>query len=158
MKRVNKIIHHPVFAERLERLQALEAERVFCHHDLSHLLDVARLMWISVLEQQASLDREVVYAAALLHDLGRVDQVERVVPHHQASAELAAQILPEAGFTPEETREILHAILNHRADGGESALGRLLCRADKASRTCWCCGAKNECNWQEEKKNTDIIR
>lgn len=158
MKRVNAIVHHPVFADRLKRLETLEAERIFCRHDFPHLLDVARMMWIAVLEQQIPVDREVVYAAALLHDIGRADQLERGIPHDQAGAELAAQILPEAGFTPEETREIIRAILAHRTDGSTETLGQLLYRADKACRACWRCGAKCECNWSEEKKNTDITR
>lgn len=158
MKRVNEIIHHPMFADRLERLQALEAERIFCRHDLTHLLDVARMMWIAALEGGLPLDREVVYGAALLHDLGRVDQIERGVPHDQASADLAGRILPEAGFTPEETREIMQAIRAHRTDGSEETLGQLLYRADKACRTCWRCGANSECNWPDEKKNMEITR
>lgn len=158
MKRVNEIIQHPLFRDRLERLRILESERVFCRHDVPHLLDVARLMWIVVLEQQLPLDREVVYAAALLHDLGRVDQMERGVPHDQASAELASQILPEAGFLPKEIQQIAQAILAHRTDRGEEVLGKLLYQADKASRSCWCCGAKSECNWPDEKKNWSITR
>ncbi len=158
MKRVNAIVHHPVFAARLERLEELEAERIFCRHDLTHLLDVARLMWIDVLEGQLPLDREVVYAAALLHDIGRTDQIERGIPHDQAGAELAARILPEAGFSLEEAGQILRAIRGHRAGEGEDTLGKLLYRADKASRICWCCGAKGECNWSEEKKNWDLTR
>lgn len=158
MKRVNAIVHHPVFAARLKRLEELEAERVFCRHDLTHLLDVARLMWIDVLEGQLPLDREVVYAAALLHDIGRTDQIEHGIPHDQAGAELAARILPEAGFSPEEAGQILQAIRGHRADGSEDILGKLLYRSDKASRACWCCGAKGECNWSEEKKNWDLTR
>ena len=158
MKRINEIIQHPLFRDRLERLRILESERVFCRHDLTHLLDVARLMWIVVLEKQLPLDREVVYAAALLHDLGRVDQMERGIPHDQASAELASQILPEAGFSPEETQRILQAILGHRSNGSEDPLGQLLYQADKASRSCWCCGAKRECNWPDEKKNWNITR
>lgn len=158
MKRVNAIIQHPVFADRLKRLETMEAERIFCRHDLPHLLDVARLMWIEVLERQLPLSREVVYAAALLHDIGRADQIERGIPHDRAGADLAARILPEAGFSPAEIREVIPAIRGHRADGSEDILGKLLYRADKASRACWCCGAKGECNWPEEKKNKEITR
>lgn len=158
MKRVNAIVHHPVFVGRLERLEELEAERIFCRHDLPHLLDVARLMWIDVLEGQLPLDREVVYAAALLHDIGRTDQIEHGIPHDQAGAELAARILPEAGFSPEEAGQILRAIRGHRAGEGEDTLGKLLYRADKASRICWRCGAECACNWSEEKKNWDLTR
>lgn len=158
MDRVNAIVHHPVFSDHLTRLEALEQTRIFCRHDLTHLLDVARMMWISALERQLPLSREMVYAAALLHDLGRVEQTEEGIPHHQASASLAARILPEAGFSEEEISRIQAAILTHRADGGDNTLGQLLYWADKRSRVCWICDAKDECNWPDEKKNWEITR
>lgn len=158
MRRVHVIVRHPVFADRLTQLEALEKERTFCRHGLPHLLDVARIMWIAVLERQLPLDRDVVYAAALLHDIGRVEQLQQGIPHHLASGDLAARILPEAGFSPEETCQIIQAIRGHRTGGNDDTLGRLLHWADKASRTCWRCDASSACNWPEEKKNPDIIR
>ena len=158
MKRVNGILHHPVFMEHLERLEELEKTRIFCRHGLTHLMDVARLGWIAALERHLELPRDVVYAAALLHDMGRVEQLEEGIPHHQASAALAARILPEAGFSEEETAQIQKAILGHREDGGAETLGQLLYWADKASRACWMCGAKDACNWSDEKKNWDLFR
>ena len=161
MKRVDAILRHPLFAETLRLLDELEAERAFCRHDLTHLLDVARLMWIDVLEKGLALDREVVYAAALLHDLGRAEQMQNGVPHEQASAFLAARILPDAGFTAEETKTVIAAIRCHRgstpADARET-LGEILYRADKACRLCWRCGAREACNWPEERKNAGIAR
>lgn len=158
MKRINKIIHHPVFVNQMDRLTDLESERIFCRHDLQHLLDVARLMWIDVLEHQILLDREVVYATALLHDIGRVNQIEQGIPHDQASAELAARILPEAGFTPVEAGTIIRAIRAHRTNESADTLSQVLYRADKFSRTCWSCGARNQCKWADEKKNEGITR
>ena len=49
MKRINAIMRHPLFVQQLTLLEELEAQRPFCRHDLTHLLDVARLMWIDVL-------------------------------------------------------------------------------------------------------------
>lgn len=158
MNRVNKIMHNPLFADKLSKLHTLEAERIFCRHDLPHLLDVARLMWIEVLEKQLILDREVVYATALLHDIGRVDQIEHGTPHDQASAELAAKLLPGAGFCEEEVQEIVAAILSHRTDGAENALDQLLYRADKQSRACWSCNVRSQCKWTDEKKNDGVFR
>lgn len=159
MKRVNAILGHPLFLQRLGRLEELEADRPFCRHDLAHLLDVARLMWIAALEEGRALDRERIYAAALLHDIGRADQIERGVPHEEAGAQLAAQILPEAGFSPDELADVLDAIRAHRGGtGARSELGDLLYRADKAGRPCWRCAAREMCNWPEEKKNAGITR
>ena len=161
MKRVNAILRHPLFAEKLRLLDELEAERAFCRHDLTHLLDVARLMWIGVLEKGLAIDRETVYAAALLHDLGRTEQIQRGIPHEDAGAMLAEEILPDAGFSAEETDAVIAAIRCHRgsapADARE-ALGEILYRADKACRLCWRCDARGACNWTEERKNAGIAR
>ena len=94
MKRVDAILRHPLFEEKLRLLDELEAERAFCRHDLTHLMDVARLMWIDVLERRLAIDRDVVYAAALLHDLGRAEQMQHGIPHEQASAALGVPIYP----------------------------------------------------------------
>ena len=160
MNRIDHILGHPLFRERLARLEALEADRALCRHDLSHLLDVARLMWIWVLEEDLPIPRETVYAAALLHDLGRADQLERGIPHEEAGAELALKILPEVGFTENACEEIRDAILGHRRSGAaaRSPLGELLYRADKACRPCWHCPASAACNWPDEMKNTGITR
>ena len=158
MEKVNAILRHPVFTGHLVRLEALEQSRIFCRHGLPHLLDVARMMWITALERRLPLSREVVYATALLHDLGRVEQIEKGIPHHQASAQLAARILPDAGFGEVEIALIQAAIASHRSDGGENNLEQLLYWADKKSRACWMCPAKEECNWPDEKKNWEITR
>ena len=116
------------------------------------------MMWISALEQQLPVTRDAAYAAALLHDIGRVEQIEEGIPHHQASASLAAQILPEAGFSEAEITQIQNAIACHRADGGDNILGQLLYWADKKSRVCRTCPARGECSWPDEKKNLEITR
>ena len=158
MSRIDRIIQNPQYVDTLKRLQVLETDRIFCRHDISHFMSVARLMWIEVLEQQLHVDREVVYAAALLHDIGRVAQMEHGIPHEQASAEFAQQILPDVGFNEEELREVTAAILSHRKESTASTLGRILYQADKRSRDCWCCGASDLCNWPDEKKNKGIFR
>ena len=79
MKRVNLIYEHPVFQEKFQALQETEKERKFCKHTLEHLLDVARLMYIYALEHDLSISKELIYATALMHDIGRIDQIENGV-------------------------------------------------------------------------------
>ena len=67
-QKLEQLFHHPLFQENLTRIQLAEQNRRFCRHNLEHSLDVARLMWIAVLEQQFPYDRAVVYACGLLHD------------------------------------------------------------------------------------------
>ena len=161
MRRVNAILRHPLFVEKLHLLDELEEERAFCRHGLTHLLDVARLMWIDVLEQGLDLERETVYAAALLHDLGRAEQMQRGIPHEDAGAALAKSILPDTGFSAEETEAVIAAIRCHRGSAPADAremLGEILYRADKVCRLCWRCDARAACNWPEERKNAGIAR
>lgn len=159
MERIDKILHNRLFEENVEKNAAAEVDRHFCHHDMGHFLDVARIGWIINLEEGLGLDRELIYAAALLHDIGRHDQYAEGTPHEMASAQRAREILEECGFEDRETREILEAIASHRDDcvAGEPSLRGLLYRADKASRPCFCCKAEQECNWKGSRKNLKVL-
>lgn len=132
-----------------------EEGRRFCHHDMGHFLDVARLAMIFNLQEGLPLQEEMIYAAALLHDIGRWRQYEDGTPHEKASALLAPEILAESGFTEEEAGQILTAILDHRnaAVRQDRTLSGILYRADKMSRSCFCCEAEAECDWKGDKKN-----
>lgn len=132
-----------------------EEGRRFCHHDMGHFLDVARLAMIFNLQEGLPLQEEMIYAAALLHDIGRWRQYEDGTPHEKASALLAPEILAESGFTEEEAGQILTAILDHRnaAARQDRTLSGILYRADKMSRSCFCCEAEAECDWKGDKKN-----
>ena len=159
MERVNRIWNHSLYQEAYQKLQELEQERPFCGHSLEHFLDVARLVWIYNLEEQSGLDKECIYAAALLHDIGRYQQYMSGKSHHEASAEQAKELLPQCGFSDEETEEIVKAVRGHRQiqKPDEKSLGAYLYRADKQVRNCFECPAKVQCKWPEEKKNLKII-
>lgn len=158
MERINRVLSHPAFCSALEEVEQLEAERIFCRHGLDHLLTVARLMRIYSLEEHRNLPPELLYATALLHDIGRGAQYTRGIPHEEAGGALAGPILADCGFSPPEREEILMAICGHRnKDGGSlSELGRLLYRADKQSRPCFACPASDQCNWPEAQKNHSL--
>ena len=157
MKRIDAILQDQRFRFGLQQIEELEAKRIFCCHRLEHLLDVARISWIVSLEQQLPLQKDVVYAAALLHDLGRYRQYTEHIPHHQASAELAAEILPDAGYTAEETAMVVDAIGQHGTKPqSQSILAQVLYQADKLSRNCFQCAAQAQCKWPAEKRNRTI--
>ena len=176
MERIHKIWEHPLYREQFQALQEAEADRIFCRHTLEHFLDVARIACIQNLESDAGLPKVLIYAAALLHDIGRYQQLLLGIPHEKAGAALAEQIMKECGFSREETEIVCLAILRHRdhpspqittasntcfADGtspvdSSDALSRLLYRADKLSRNCFSCPASEECNWHADKKNLRI--
>ena len=62
MKRIDQILSHPVFREQFALLQEAEKDRIFCRHTMEHFLDVARLMYIYNLEDQAGFSKEMIYA------------------------------------------------------------------------------------------------
>ena len=65
MKRIDQILSHPVFREQFALLQEAEKDRIFCRHTMEHFLDVARLMYIYNLEDQAGFSKEMIYAAGV---------------------------------------------------------------------------------------------
>ena len=176
--RVRQVVTHPLYQQEFSALQRAEQGRIYCNHTMEHFLDVARICYILVLQDGADLPRELIYGAALLHDLGRYRQLADGTPHEVASAQLAEEILADCGFAEEEIKAVAEAILQHRHHGeaepsGEYAavddakndagtverilLGDYLYRADKMSRLCFCCEARESCKWSEEEKNMEII-
>ena len=160
-KRLSFIRQHPLYVSSLHRLEELEKTRIFCRHQTEHLLDVARIAYILNLEGGLGLSRDLIYTAALLHDIGKSRQYEEGIPPETASAALAERILSDMpsdlAFTAEEQLQILTAIRGHRKPrSGAGPLESLLYKSDKMSRTCFACPAEPECNWDSAKKNTEI--
>ncbi|MGN0151794.1 MAG: HD domain-containing protein [Wujia sp.] len=161
MDRIDRLLEHPIFRDCIDRIEEAEKNRSFCRHGLEHCLDVARISYIMAMEEQLHIDREVIYAAALLHDLGRCMEYEQNIPHHQAGVGVAEQILPDVGYTAEEQEDICRAISCHKVPAPEDDRGDLcylLYRADKLSRNCFVCKAREACYWNEDVKNRSIVR
>ena len=158
MERIDKIVNHELFLYHLHANEAAEAQRCFCRHSLVHFLDVARIGMILNLEEGLELSGEWIYAAALLHDMGKHIQYENGTPHEVASAGIAPLILAKCGYTEAEITEITEAVLQHRTKSvaEEPTLSGVLYRADKKSRACFACEAKEACNWSNEKKNLTL--
>lgn len=159
-ERLNQLIELDTYKEAYKAIQKSECNTQFCHHDIQHFLDVARIAWIHNLEEQHKLSQEIVYAAAFLHDIGRYQQYTQGVPHNTASALLAVPMLEECGYSPKEVTSIKTAILFHRSKAMalscDEPLAHILYRADKESRCCHTCLAEPECNWEIGKKNMYI--
>lgn len=98
LDRLNKILNHDLFTGNLTKNALLEENRIFCKHDIKHFLDVARLAMILNLTEDFGIDKELIYAAALLHDIGRYRQYTEGIPHEQESARIALIILKDCGF------------------------------------------------------------
>lgn len=161
MKRVNAILIHPLYKLHYQKLEQTEQDRIFCCHQIPHLMDVARIAYILNLERQLGLEKEVIYAAALLHDIGKSLQYKEEIPHEIAGRGIAAEILyslpTEVAFSAEESKDILDAVRGHRKLREDpNVLEQLLYESDKASRLCFACPAEAKCNWSKEKKNMEI--
>lgn len=146
MERVNRIASHETYKSHLKKIAKWEEHRNFCKHDFIHFLDVCRIAWILSLEEDADLSKEAVYAAGLLHDIGRWSEYQSGTDHALESARLCVEILEDCGFDLEEIEIIKEAIASHRIkDSGGRTLSNLLYRADKFSRRCYDCAVIGEC-------------
>lgn len=158
MERIDQIIRNSCYQYHQGKVEEAEKDRIFCKHGREHALDVARIMYIQVLEKDIPIKKDVVYGTALLHDIGRWEQYEKQVSHHEAGARIAEHILAECGYHEEEIRMITDAISAHqmtRSDD-ENILSRILYKADKMSRACYKCLAREACYWEDAKKNKTI--
>ena len=155
---VEAIRNHPVFIDHMKRIARSERDREFCCHQMPHLLDVARIAYIRALEHRMPFRKEVIYAAALLHDVGKAEQYEHGKPHEEAGMSVATKILQEVdGFSALEKTAIVAAVGQHRRYSEKSSpLGKLLFEADKASRPCFACKASAKCNWPKEQMNAGV--
>lgn len=159
MIRVNKLIQDADYGAYLRKIQHCEADRRFCRHDFQHMVDVARITYLLLMETgdlkllmeqhgiipQAKA-REIIYAAGVLHDIGRWLEYETNEDHAVAGARLATALLERTGFTAGEALLICQGIKEHRlTEGTAGMLGSYLARADDLSRPCASCRAQDEC-------------
>lgn len=155
MDRINQILRHPKYQEYVFQNAKCEWKREFCRHNMSHFMDVARLGYILNMEEGYGFPKDIIYGAALLHDIGRSVQYKEHRPHAEVSAELVPEILTDCGYNEEESAQIVSAIATHSDKSlvGERNLNGLLARADQMSRACYTCTASEKCDWDEERKN-----
>lgn len=160
MPRLQAVVNHPLYQKHYRKIQELERDREYCHHDMEHFLDVARIAYIRNLELHLGYDKELIYLAALLHDIGKDRQYSDQVPHEIASAEIAEAILGNlsVGCSEEEISWILQGIRGHRREKeAMTEAQKLFYWSDKRSRKCFACGMRASCNWKLEEKNMEII-
>ncbi len=158
MKKIDDLLNNSKFKQHMDTFNSAETGRRFCLHDLGHLLDVARICHIINLEEGLDYNKEVIYAMALLHDIGRNSTYEKEMSHHEAGVLLAGEILNEIGFCEDEIGLICDAIRKHKdaSHMHKDSLSYILYKADKLSRNCFDCKVYDECYWKEEIKNKSI--
>lgn len=155
MENSNIIFNLPSIQKLLQELKTLEDDRIYCRHNLTHFLDVARICYILCLENNVSVSKDVIYSAALLHDLGRAYEYKNGTPHDLASIEIAKEALSHTSFNESDKSLVLSAIEHHRTKSDSLNFESLFYRADKLSRDCYNCKA-HDCKWDDHKKNLEI--
>lgn len=150
------ILQNSTFKSYLVQIEELEKNRFFCKHDLYHLVETARIMLLEN-EKSKRFTSDVIVATALLHDLGRLDEYNGGLSHEQAGVIISKKILNECKFDEKEILQITKAISQHRQEN-EDDLSALLYFADKRSRQCYNCRAKNDCYWDSKLKNKEYYK
>ena len=154
--RADRIVNHPSFKEAMDTISRMEEDRIYCRHGLEHLMDVARSGCILIEEEGLDIKADIMYGTALVHDLGRAMEYTQGTPHDQGSVIYAQKILPECGYSDNETAQIVMAVAAHRIENSGMPLGDILYEADKKSRLCFACEARDTCKWPEEKMNLEL--
>ena len=157
MKNTNIILNHPLTQELYEKLDEFEQKRIYCIHDLTHSLAVARICYILNLENNLAIDKDLIYSTAILHDLGRVYEYENIKDHHIASVEIAKEILETTAFSRAQKEKIINAIKNHRNKDQDNSFNDIFYKADKLSRDCFNCKSQSSCRWSKEKMNLELV-
>ena len=157
MDRIDNILNNQTFKKCINRINEAEKNRKFCLHNIEHSIDVARIAYIISLQNNLSVEKDVIYATALLHDIGRAEEYDNGISHHEASSTIAKEILAGSGFDEAEIQMICDAIKKHKCGQAQvNSLGDLLYKADKLSRACYSCKVYEECYWDESKKNKTL--
>jgi len=148
LKRVELLINEALYNEHMQRNVSQEVEPKIYEHGFHHHLDVARITYILILEhndlnyfvRESGLSgklaaKEVIYAAGLLHDIGKWKEYKEGIEHASYGAMVARDILPRAFFNPNEVDIICRAIYEHSNISKDmSFLGERVHRADNLSR------------------------
>jgi HD superfamily phosphodiesterase len=159
LKRIELLIKDKQYGEYIKYNTENEKGIKYCQHGLQHHIDVARIAYILVLEhndlsyfaKEVGLNsklaaKEVIYAAGLLHDIAKWQEVQDGVDHAASGARLAREILPRAFFNANEINQICRAIYEHRNISQDmSFLGERIHRADNLSRVCDQCEERSSC-------------
>lgn len=91
------------------------------YHSKQHTKGVyERARYLAEQEGVSSEGMKVLETAALLHDVGHVESVDR---HEEVGSRIAGQILPELGYSDDEVEEVQGIIMSTKVDlAGEGQL------------------------------------
>jgi uncharacterized protein len=122
---------------KLQEIRGFVEEEMSClAHDMDHVMRVYG-MCMRLAEDERGIDLNVLRAAALLHDIARVEEYgdpSGMTDHAVLGADKAARVLQGLGYPDEKIGRIRHCIVSHRFRGGvepETREAKILFDADK---------------------------
>ncbi|MCR5019944.1 HD domain-containing protein [Ruminococcus sp.] len=153
----NRILKNEYYQDQLHILCELEKDRIFCRHNIEHFLNVARIAMILCGRKRIKISADIIYSAALLHDIGRVQEYTEGIEHDVASQSTAAKILDSIECPRDIREKIISLIASHRnMKADPDTPEAMFNKADKLSRNCFECNARSLCKWQKDKMNLEI--
>lgn len=122
--------------KKINQIKSIVAKELSCSaHDMDHIMRVYNLCLL--LAKAQKIDREVLEASALLHDIARTreDQDKTGQTDHAIlGAEMAKPILEKLKFSPAKIEHIQSCIISHRSKTNakpETLEAKILFDADK---------------------------
>lgn len=109
MKKISKKIIQEIEGEARKFFEGASG----CH-DWSHVERVRKMaLHIAGLEKA---DLQIVEISALLHDIGRKEEMKKkgLTCHAEAGAETARKLLKKYSLSPQQIENIIHCVLSHR--------------------------------------------
>lgn len=167
---VDRILSDIRYVEKINRLNEIEKDRIYCKHSLEHFDEVYQIL--NILSTRRNLDNscDLSKIMAYFHDIGRADSYDGA--HDKCSSDFARVLLGEYKLAKEEIDLICYAIDNHsgRIDVQEAyyyidnnmvednlvdTWAKLLRISDQLSRKCYICKANEVCKWLEGEKTNE---
>lgn len=125
-----------IMNKKIEKIKKIVEKELSCSaHNLDHVMRVFNLCSHFIKKEKA--DKEVLLAAALLHDIARVKEdndYSGKTDHAIEGVKMAAPILKKLGFPPKKIMHIQDCILSHRYRTGHTPKtieAKILFDADK---------------------------
>ena len=122
-----EVFSGPFYARFIQVPAAVKYHHAYLGGLLEHTVDVAK-MAAAMAKQADGADVEMVILGALLHDIGKVEEIDvrvgfepssrgRLIGHLAAGAAIVEKTLSRIeGFPPDAADELLHIILSHHGE------------------------------------------
>ena len=154
LKRISEILLNKKFIHYMNLIDKYEKDRIFCKHSFEHLVKTAEICYNLSCEYNIDEKKDIIFAAAFMHDLGRAYEYKDGISHEEHSIRISKEILSECEFNQSEIQKICETIGSHRKKcGNPDTFSDIFYLADKFSRNCPECLAYDDCYWSIKDKS-----